>query len=89
MSRMTRLFGLTAGIVLAIWQSSIIAEEKVGITPVSQMTPTPIVIPMQQAYCHQRPCYAGCYAWNGPWGPGYYWALPRLHLHRTRCVRPD
>lgn len=89
MSRMNcRVSLMAAGMVLALWQSALVAAETVSVTPVSQMVQTPIVIPAQQAYCH-RPCNAGVYVWNGSWGPGTYWALPRLHFHRTRCIRPD
>jgi hypothetical protein len=93
MSRENWLTGLGAVcIMLSFAQPPALANEAVEITPVAQYqaTPTPMVIPMQQPYCNQRPrCGAGVYCWNGSWGPGYYLALPKLHFHRTRCIRPD
>ena len=81
-----------ACVVMSIYQPAAMADESVTVTTVSQYqaTPTPMVIPSQQPYCYQRPrCGAGHYSWNGSWGPGCYLAVPRLHFHRTRTIRPE
>lgn len=91
MSRKNWLLGLgLACIVLSVSTPPAMADEEMKLTPMVQPMPTPMVIPMQQPYCYQRPhCGSGLYSWNGSWGPGCYLALPKLHFHRTRRIRPD
>jgi hypothetical protein len=81
--------------LIALTQRMALAEEEV--TPLAPAVPaatvpmmvnTPIAYPDQNVYLGKRPPRPVFYHWNGPWGPGCYYAPRGFHHSHGRPAWP-